>query len=323
MENAKATPKDFFLWAGAMVALYGGIIAFISLIFSYINYAMPDTALGYYYADAYSSISYEMASLIVLAPLCLVLMRIIRREIAQDPSRAQVWVRRWALFLTLFIAGATIAIDLIVLLNTFLSGEELSARFLLKALVVLLVAGGGFMHFIADLWGYWAKNPAYARYVAWAVGLLVAISIVSGFFIVGSPSQARQYRLDEQRVSDLQNIQSQLVAYWQSKQKLPANLNELNDPLSYFALPKDPTTGEDYGYRTTNAPGANPSFEICATFAAASRDATARDTAAPATVAVHKGGTMDSWTHGAGQTCFERTIDPELYPPYAKAAPQY
>jgi hypothetical protein len=148
MEQAKATPKDFFLWAGAMVALYGGVIAFISLIFSYINHAMPGQFD--YYGDPYSAISYQMASLIVLAPLFLVLMRSIRRAIAQDHSRSEVWVRRWALFLTLFVAGATIAIDLIVLLTTFLNGEELSARFLLKVLVVLLVAAAGFMHFWAD-----------------------------------------------------------------------------------------------------------------------------------------------------------------------------
>ncbi|MBP7770299.1 MAG: hypothetical protein KA066_00055 [Candidatus Pacebacteria bacterium] len=314
MEHPKATPKDFFLWAGAMIALYAGIVAFISLIFDYLNYAMPDMALGYY-VDPYASIAYEMASLIVLAPLFLILMRVIRRDIARDSSRAQVWVRRWALFLTLFVAGATIAVDLIVLLTTFLNGEELSARFLLKVLVVLLVAGCGFMHFMADLWGYWARNPGYAKSVTWAVAALVVVSIVSGFFIVGTPQQARQYRLDEQRVNDLMNIQSQLVTYWQGKQKLPANLAELNDPLSYFTLPKDPATGEDYGYRTTNAPGANPSFEVCATFAAPSRDATATDIATPASVAVHKGGGMDSWAHGAGQTCFERTIDPELYPP--------
>lgn len=310
MEHPKATPKDFFLWAGAMVALYGAIIAFISLIFSYINYAMPDTALGYY-ADPYASISYEMASLIVLAPLCLILMRIIRRQIANDPSRAEVWVRRWALFLTLFIAGATIAVDLIVLINTFLSGEELSARFLLKVLVVLLVAGGGFMHFMADLWGYWAKNPGYAKSVTWAVAALVVVSIVSGFFIVGTPQQARQYRLDEQRVGDLQSVQWQLVNYWQQKQALPASLEQLNDPISGFAAPADPATGAPYRYERTGA----MSFKLCATFAAPDRfvdPAYAR----PVTAIPAEGKTGgDTWKHGAGEVCFDRTIDPELYPP--------
>lgn len=313
MEPAKTTPKDFFLWAGAMVALYGGIIAFISLIFDYINYAMPDTALGYY-ADPYATISYEMASLIVLAPLCLILMRVIRRQIAQDPSRSEVWVRRWALFLTLFIAGATVAVDLIVLLNTFLSGEELSVRFLLKVLVVLLVAGGGFMHFLADLRGYWTRNPAYAGYVTWAVALVVVVSIVSGFFIVGTPQQARQYRLDEQRVSDLQSVQWQLVHYWQQKQVLPTSLAELNDPISGFMAPVDPQSGAAYRYERTGT----MSFRLCATFAAQDRHVNqtyARPVAAIPSEAKTGG---DTWKHSAGEVCFDRAIDPELYPPLNK-----
>ena len=104
MEHTKTTPKDFFLWAGAMISLYASIVAFLSLVFSYINHVMPDAALNYY-ADPYSSIAYEMATLIVFAPLFLILMRAIRRDIARDHSRNEIWVRRWALFLTLFIAG--------------------------------------------------------------------------------------------------------------------------------------------------------------------------------------------------------------------------
>ena len=62
MDKPKATPKDFFLWAGAMVSLYGGTVAFINLIFDYINYAFPD-ALSYYYNPYQGSVAYEMSLL--------------------------------------------------------------------------------------------------------------------------------------------------------------------------------------------------------------------------------------------------------------------
>lgn len=293
-----------------MISLYASIVAFLSLIFSYINHAMPDMALNYY-VDPYSSIAYQMASLIVFAPLFLILMRAIRRDIARDHSRNEVWVRRWALFLTLFIAGLTIAIDLIVLLTTFLGGEELSARFLLKVLVVLLVAGAGFLHFVADLRGYWTKQPHYARYINWAVGLLVVLTIVAGFFIVGTPAEARQMRLDNQRVSDLQNIQWQVVNFYQQKQRLPASIAELEDPISGYGNPRDPQSNELYAYRATGA----LTFELCANFAAADtgnkgRSARYSEVASP----ISYGG-EESWAHNAGQTCYTRTIDPERYPP--------
>lgn len=309
--SARATPKDFFLWAGAMISLYGAVVAFIALIFDYINYAFPDPLQ--YYVDPYSSISYEMAALIVLAPVFLVLMRVIRRDIEADQSRAHIWVRRWALFLTVFVAGATIVVDLITLLTTFLSGEDLTARFLLKVLVVLLVAGAGFMHFLADIWGYWQKNPAYARAINWGVALLVVVAVVSGFFIVGTPQTAREYRVDAERVSDLQSIQSQITNYYQLKRTLPQNLDALNDPLMYVMVPNDPDTGRPYAYQKTG----DLSFRLCATFTRESRPGQYR--AYPATaVAPYEKGVADIWEHRAGETCFERTVDPELFPPVTR-----
>lgn len=308
MDKAKTTPKDFFLWAGAMVSLYAGVIAFIALIFDYLNYVFPDTTLGYYVDPYQGGVAYEMASLIVLAPVFLILMRAIRRSIAADPSRNEVWVRRWGLFLTVFFAGAAIVVDLIVLIYTFLSGEELGVRFMLKVAVVLLVAAAGFMHFMADLWGYWQKNPSYARYVNWSVAVLVVATIVAGFFIIGSPADQRALRIDQQRVSDLQSIQSQIVYHWQQKGALPGTLADLNDSLSYFTVPVDPETSEPYTYKR-NSP---LDFALCADFTTASPAAlNGRTPAVPAEVGV-KG---DKWEHGAGTVCFDRSIDPLLYPP--------
>ena len=309
MDKPKATPKDFFLWAGAMVTLYAGVISFITLLFNYINYSFPDPLR--YYSDPYSSsIPYAMASLIVLTPVFMVLMRIIRRNISADASRGEIWVRRWALFLTVFVAGATIVVDLIVLLTTFLSGEELTVAFLLKVLVVLLVAGAGFIHFLADLRGFWIKNPAQARAVNWGVGALVIAAIIAGFFIVGTPQDARLYRVDQQKVNDLQTIQWQLVTFWQQKQVLPASLEELNDPLSGFAVPTDVQTGKAYGYTRTS----QTSFKLCADF-------NSKSSGIPVSYIEagdpYRAGEVN-WQHDAGEQCFDRTIDPERYSPVTK-----
>ncbi len=173
MHTHKVTPKDFFLWAGAMVALYGSVTSFITLLFAYINQAFPDALEGsYYYYDPYSgSIRFAMATLIVLVPVAILLLNLIRSDIAKDSGKADLWVRRWALFLTLFIAGFAMATDLIVLINYFLGGE-VTARFFLKIAVVLLVAAAIFMHFLADYWGYWIKFPGKARMVGAAARAL-------------------------------------------------------------------------------------------------------------------------------------------------------
>jgi hypothetical protein len=313
--KAKVTPKDFFLWAGAMVSFYWSILAFIFLIFSYIDYAFPNT-LQYYPANPYESgISTEMASIIVLLPLYLVLVRFITKNAQHDPSRKEIWVRRWALIFTLFIAGVAMAGDLIVLLTGFLSGEALTTAFLLKALIVLLVAAGVFMHFIADLKGYWVAYPMRRRYVSIAVGILAAASIIAGFFIVGTPMQARQARFDTQRVQDLQNIQSQVIYYYQAKQALPKTLDELNGAISLGTeLPVDPQTNAAYEYQVMGA----RAFKLCATFNTSGSNEQSSSIGMRSIPAPHKVLGQDNWQHEAGEQCFDRTIDPAFYPPLNK-----
>lgn len=315
MDKPKVTPKDFFLWAGAVVSLYWSVIAYILLTFEYINYVMPNP-LAYYSSDPYnSSIPYDMASIIVLFPIYLAVMWAIRRDITKDSTRGEIWVRRWALIFTLFVAGVTIAIDLIVLLTTFLSGEEITLAFILKVIIVLLVAAGVFMHFIADFWGYWTMYPTRHLAVFIGVGVLAFVTVVSGFFIVGTPMEARLYRFDDQKVSDLQSIQYQIANYYQLKQKLPLSLSDLSDPISNIVVPLDPQTGQQYEYSVVN--GTSTLFSLCATFNKENRGkyAVGREGVAqfptPAIVGI-KG--ESNWQHGVGRVCFDRTIDPERYP---------
>lgn len=311
MENtAKTTPKDFFLWLGAIVALYGSVSFLITLLFEYVNYSFPDNLAGY--GDPYGgAVRFAMASLIVMVPTALVLLRVIRGTIVADPGKAQIWVRRWALMLTLFIAALTGLIDLITLINTFLGGE-ITTRFGLKVAIVLLIAIGVFLHFLADLKGYWIVNSKKAMYVGVSVALLVIASIVAGFFIIGTPGEVRKLRYDDQKVQDLQTIQYQITNYYQQKRALPASLDALSDPLANFIVPTDGQTNLPYAYTVT----APLHFKLCATFNAPTPDQKGRggyDTAVSMPV---NGGMSEVWTHGAGETCFERTIDPEKYPAY-------
>jgi len=248
----------------------------------------------------------------------LLLMYLIRKGSDADQSRKEIWVRRWAIILTLFLAGVAMVGDLIILLTTFLSGEELTTAFLLKVAVIILIAAGVFMHFFADLKNYWDTNKSRRNMVRIGVAVLAVVTIGSGFIIVGTPQEARLARFDAQKVSDLQNIQSMVTNYYQAKQKLPSALADINTSLMYGPLPTDTQTGEQYVYETTGT----LSFKLCAKFNSESRNILN----GPETRAVPVGiggkiGTTDNWQHGAGNVCFDRNIDPSFYPPLNKVQP--
>lgn len=307
--TAKSTtsPRDFFLWAGTLIALYGSVTAFLTLAFSYISYAFPD-ALSYAYSNGtYSGqVKVSMAVLIVLAPLTILLLSLIRQTITEDEGKANIWARRWAIVFTLFMTVAIAAIDLITLISTFLGGE-LTARFLLKVTIILLVAAFFFMHFLADLKNYWLSYPGKAKMAGIASLVLACITILAGFAIFGSPAHARLMSYDQEKVQDLQSIQSQVVQYYQSKQTLPTSLAVLNDSLTGYSVPQDPQLHINFSYQVTRP----TAFILCATFNFPSDDQNQS-----MTMPQYPGARgNDSWTHGYGKSCFLRTIDPAQYPP--------
>lgn len=136
----------------------------------------------------------------------------------------------------------------------------------------------------------------------------VALAVVGGFFIVGSPMQARLRLFDSQRVNDLQNIQNEVVNYWQRKSRLPESLSALHDDIRGFVPPVDPATKAPYEYAVEGP----LSFSLCATFAASSTIAEGGVESMPFS---------GPFYHGPGRTCFTRTIDTDLYPPIPHAAP--
>lgn len=302
----KLSPKDFFLHIAAMAALYISAISLLSLLFEYINVLFPDQLQSY--RDPYSGgIRFAIASLIIIYPAYVFLTRILNQELRLDPTKRELGIRKWLIFLTLFVAGITIIIDLIVLVNTFLGGE-LTTRFVLKVTAVLAVIGGAFWYYLEALKDRWEHDEVLLKKIGWGVSAVVLASIIAGFFIMGSPQSQRELRFDNQRVSDLQSIQWQIVNYWQQKGVLPGNLSALEDSISGYTVPTDPQTGEIYSYGKLSG----LAFELCAQFDLASAGS---DRVAPQPKMVEPLGFKGAnWQHKAGTFCFERTIDPDLYP---------
>ena len=302
--NTKITAKDFFLHIAVIALLYTGTVALLNILFRVINVAFPQVTQYNYYSS--TSISFPVATLIVVFPLFLFLANLLRKGYAQDPARMDYPVRKWLIYITLFIAGGVLAGDLVTLIYYFLDGQELTTSFVLKILAVLVVTGCIFGYYMDDL----KDRLTGTRRNIWraVAAVLVIGSIVAGFSVLGTPSSQRMLRYDSQKVSDLQSIQWQIINYWQQKGVLPTTLTQLEDPISGFRAPVDPQTQEPYEYTRT----ATLTFNLCAEFNKASQvmNGSVARIAYPEPI----GKLGESWEHVTGHACFPRTIDPQLYP---------
>ncbi len=310
------TPKDFFVHLGVLVSLYISVISILSLIFSIINQVFPKE---FGYTDPYAGgVSLAMAMLLVSFPLCVLFTRALSKEEFMSPEKRNIWARKAITYCTLFVAIVVVAIDLIVLLNSFFSGEEITASFALKVVFIILVIGAVAGYYLYDLRRKQEDDGVRVRtWYAYGSLAVILLSFGFGFFVMGSPYTQKEKRFDAERVSHLQTIQYQIIPYWQAKQKLPKTLEDIKDPLSGFMVPVDPKNKTQYEYVVSG----KLSFQLCAVFSKETPTGAGwNQVPSPDHSYPYQNGGDENWQHGVGRKCFDRTIDPELYPPFDMTA---
>ena len=309
--SIKSTPKDIFLHLFNIVTFYMSVVSYIMLLMQYTTILFPDP-LNYYLSGTLNSIFWSTSILAIAFPTYLFTSWLMERDFALEPAKRDLNVRKWLIYLTLFIAAVTILGDLITLLFNFLNGE-LTLPFFLKIIIVLAVAAAVFGYYFWDLKQGNKKVSSKRKQIAWLASGIILASIILGFVIAGTPGTQRARRFDEQRVNDLQIIQGQVLDYWTRKNILPSTPQELDNPLNGFAFPHDPNTGMPYAYKPTST----LSFELCAEFQTNSSEQTPYTVTRPIMQKPLYPGdgisTPQSWTHAIGRICFTRTIDPEFY----------
>jgi len=357
----KLSPKYFFLSLGVLVTLIASVVSFLNLVFETLNKKFPDV-LNAAYQYGYNTFDYEnmrsaLATLIIIFPVFLIISYFWCRQSERGLGSIDEIIRRWVIYLILFLSSIVIIADLVTLVKYFVAGE-ITTRFILKVATTLIIALLVGLYYILELklkdsavapakagkqglsppaGRAGIKDKAFAIGVVFgSVGLVLFLTaIIWSFMVMGSPAKQRLLRLDDRRIQDLQNIQWQVINFWQQKEKLPEALKDLKDPLSGYSLPVDPDfeKGINYEYAKKD----KIKFELCATFSLSmpkgwrewSNDGTQpmplyeKGMAGGSDVSTNMiypypgpGGTNESWDHETGRTCFERTIDPEIYPPF-------
>ncbi|MFO7591689.1 MAG: DUF5671 domain-containing protein [Acidimicrobiia bacterium] len=144
--EADISPRDAFIYLTLFTAL--GLAAYNlgAVLFELIEVAFPDPAIDRYGRE----LTWNIAYLVVAFPVFVVLSFRQERALAGDPTKRLSKVRRWLTYLAMFVAAGFVIGDAVTLVRYLLEGE-LSTRFLLKVVVVALIAGSIFGYYLRDL----------------------------------------------------------------------------------------------------------------------------------------------------------------------------
>ncbi len=319
IERPKLSNQEFFLWFGIIITLYSTVSAFLNMIFRVLNKALPDALDGISYYSSYNSSSNGLTSLstplsiiIISFPIFILLTYYTNKQLKKNPERASLRFRKFVIYLTIFLACIMVVTDLIVLLQYFLRGE-ITTRFIVKVLCILLVSGVVGGYYVTDLRRNVAEKSNTIKIFAVASFLIVISAIVCTFFVFGSPQNTRKLQFDEQRVTILDNMNRDVLDYWQTHGFIPKNINDLITANQYYSqtnryLDPDITSNNKIEYIYL----VDTSYKICATF---STDNTSSNITPNYNSMISDSGFIN---HKSGYTCFDKKIDPVQFPPNSK-----
>lgn len=291
MENS--TAKHFVLQLGSLISLYLSLSFLLVLLFGLINILFPDTAENYWQIEnAQSMIRIGIAMVVVFFPTYLLLTRTVNKLRRKEKQGKYLVLTKWLIYLSLLVGGLVLLIDLVVVIMTFLEGE-ISERFILKALAVLVVIGCAFFYYLRDAKGYWLKNEAQSLLFAGATAVIVLASVITGGLNIDTPVEVREQKIDNQVIQDLQDMQWRIEDYYRTNDTLPENLQEL---YGAFDAPTAPENRSDYKYETVDA----TKYKFCGEFA---HDSSRNDSIARPVMEKNY-----NWDYKAGEWCFEREV---------------
>ncbi len=289
----KSSGREIFFYLLQFFTLGTVAVSLGGVVFALINHYVTDEVTNMYYGYG-PDVQSMLAPLIVGAPVFAAVTWKLVRDAAAARTSVRSGIRRVMTYLALFLASATVIGDVIALVYRFLAGE-VNARFLLKVFTILIIGGWVIFYYYLTVKRD-ERGEAYPRRwhethgIAFAVVALAAI--VSGFVVGGTPQERQKFVRDQQRVSELQNLQWQVQSYYDKEQTMPLSLAALN-PGYELVLPVDPLTNAAYRYEI----GEGLSYQLCATFETDDKEDAAGKMRPLYQYDVN-------WTHPAGDYCF-------------------
>lgn len=295
METKSNNAKVAFLYCLSMVALGFLASGIGTAIFSLIDKLLPEVGLGYGFNSS-GALKYAISSVLVSSPLYFWLVYLLRKGLLNKDYLTDSGPRRWLTYLLLLVSSVTIVGSLVRILYSFLDGD-LTARFGLKALTVLVIAGLVFGYYFYDL-----KNDIKEKDLVVRSLLIVALLLTVGSLVVAvvfgeSPKVSRAKRIDQQTINMLDRVENAVNNFYITNKRTPVDIDELINSSDSGLIMSD-LENKDNQAKIEYKSEQTDKYQLCVDFELASDEKQ-----------LEQDYVGRRWQHKQGNNCFDKTID--------------
>jgi len=294
--------KFAFFYLLSLVSLGFLAVSVGIVIFQIINKNIIDVVEEWRMRYDLGALRFAMSAIIVAAPVYYFSAWQINKNLFTGHLDKEAGVRRWLTYFILFAASVVVIGYLIALINIFLNGE-LTLKFSLKTLTVLVISGIVFSYYLYDIKrdkAEGAKNKVIAAYFYATLAIVLAVFVAS-FFFVESPAQARKLRQDSEVLNRLMSLAGGVDAYYRDKKALPRDLSILLQDNLYVIERNtvNPLTKKQFEYKIVDA----KKYQLCADFQTSNKKTDAEQ---------YDYYLDPQWQHDAGYQCITKVAQDDL-----------
>lgn len=260
--------KYAFLYLLSLVALVFMSISVGIIAFQIINKQVVDIINDYATGYNDGAMKFAISAIIVSAPIYYLTSRQIFENLRSGKLDKDAGVRRWLTYFILLVSVIVMIGFLIGTINSFLGGD-LTTKFILKTLTALIISGTVFSFYFYDIRreNVEGKKDKVVSLYAWVSLLVVLVVFIFSWFVVDSPVETRNKKIDREVINDLYEVNAAVRDYYTLNNKMPEDLNVLiNNSEGTYRLraeaAKQPSNDQYYDYEVTD----EDEYKICANF---------------------------------------------------------
>ncbi|MBV8344781.1 MAG: hypothetical protein JO190_07280 [Candidatus Eremiobacteraeota bacterium] len=148
--QAAADARDAFYYLLNFITLGFWTVALGQIFYRLIDHWLPDPTASTTYGSLRDDLAWQVAIVIVAFPAFVYVHSLIARELRSRPDLYESGVRRWLTYLTLVVAAIVVLTDAAWVIEALIRGE-LTLRFVLESLVLLVIGGGVFWYYLRTM----------------------------------------------------------------------------------------------------------------------------------------------------------------------------
>jgi len=265
MESQNNAAKFAFFYMLSLVALVFMGLSAGMIIFQIINKYIIDILNQNQGSFSPEQLKFAISAIIISTPIYYIITKQIHKSLFSGVLSKDSGIRKWLTYFILLVTSVIMIGWLIAVVNNFLDGE-LTTKIILKAITAIAISATVFSFYLYDIKREEVaeKKDKIIKIYFFASLFVVILVFVASLFIVESPTETRNRKVDQSILENFSQIESAANEYYNTNKKLPDSLDMIREEYRYILEKNivDPITNEKYEYKVVD----EKNFEICANF---------------------------------------------------------